>query len=116
MDSAPTRDCIASGACRDSCTVAQCDSRAQRADSRGGVTVRAVLTGLIVLLILAPVGFYIEVVWLRSGEFTTHAPAIAPIAALLMLTALMSIPRLRSIAFTRQELLVVHSIVIVAPP
>ncbi len=116
MDSAPTRDCIASGACRDSCTVAQCDSRAQRADSRGGVTVRAVLTGLIVLLILAPVGFYIEVVWLRSGEFTTHTPAIAPIAALLMLTALMSIPRLRSIAFTRQELLVVHSIVIVGAP
>jgi hypothetical protein len=116
MDSAPTRDGTTPGARRESSTVAQRDSGAQRADPRGGVTARAVLVGVIVLLILAPVGFYIEVVWLRSGEFTTHAPAIAPVATLLLLTALMRLPRLRRIAFTRQELLVVYSIAIVGAP
>jgi hypothetical protein len=116
MDSAPMSDGGTPGARPESSRLAPRDSGARGIDARGGVTARAVLTGIIVLLILTPVGFYIEVVWLRSGEFMTHAPAVAPVATLLLLTALMRLPLLRRAAFTRQELLVVYSIVIVGAP
>ena len=52
---------------------------------RGGVTWRAVLTGLVLLVALVPVAFYVDLA-LNKGAFFAGIPAMAPVVILFLLT------------------------------
>jgi len=82
---------------------------------QGGVTRRAVVTGLVLLAGLIPVAFHVDLAW-NKGSFFAGIPAMAPVVVLFLLAALMSVPVLRRVRFTRRELLVVYSILLVGGP
>lgn len=77
-----------------------------------GVSWRAVVTAAIVLLLLTPVAFYVEILWYRLPDVVSGVPASAPIVVLLLLTALMTLSPLRRSGLTRSELLTVYSLVL----
>jgi len=83
------------------------------ADRAGGVTWRALLVAYVALLVLAPLAFYVEIVWYRVPDVTSGVPAMAPIVVLLVLTALMALPPLRRTGLTRRELLTVYSLLLI---
>ncbi|HUW09151.1 MAG TPA: DUF6785 family protein, partial [Anaerolineae bacterium] len=90
----------------------------------GGVTWRAAVISLAIILLSIPAIFYGEVVWgsrrainiTRIGVWSTDAPAAWPLTILFLSAALMSLPVLRRIGLTRRELLTVHTAVLVATP
>jgi len=90
----------------------------------GGLTWRAALISLAIILVSVPAIFYGEVVWAsrraenitRAGIWSTDAPAAWPLTVLFLGTALMSLPVLRRIGLTRRELLTVYTAVLVATP
>jgi hypothetical protein len=90
----------------------------------GGVTWRAVAISLATILLSVPAIVYGEVVWgsryagdvLKTGLWSTDAPAAWPLTVLFLIAALMSLPVLRRIGLTRRELLTVHTAVLVATP
>jgi hypothetical protein len=88
----------------------------------GGVTWRAALISLLVIAATAPAIFYGEVVWFREtpqfwvGGWSSGVPAPWPLTVLFLLTVVLSIPALRRLRLTRQELLTVYSTVLVATP
>ncbi len=81
-----------------------------------GVTARAVLVAFALLALIAPVAFYVEIVWHRALCFATYTPSMAPVVLLFLLTAAMGTPILRRTGFTRHELLVIYSILLVGSP
>src|SRR5574340_1717685 len=85
-------------------------------DRTGGVTVRAVLVALLLLAAFTTVGFYVEICWYKAYDFTGGVPAVAPAVALFALAALSSARLLRRWGFTRRELLVIYSVLMVAGP
>lgn len=82
---------------------------------RGGVTWRAVFTGLLLLVALVPVAFYVDLAW-NKGAFFAGIPAMAPVVILFLLTAVMSLPLFRRVGFNRRELLAIYSILLVGGP
>ena len=87
-----------------------------RRDTSGGVTPRAVLLALTLLVLIASAAFYVEIAWHRALCFATSSPAMAPVVVLFLLTAAMGAPALRRVGFSRRELLTVYSIVLVGSP
>jgi len=86
------------------------------AERHGGVTPRAVLLAFALLIVIAICAFYVEIAWRRVYEFGSGVPAMAPIVALFLLTALTGIPAFRRAGFTRRELLSVFCITLVGAP
>ncbi len=86
----------------------------QHADGTG-VTWRAVLAACAVLVVGAPVAFYIEVAWDKADMFV-GVPSMTPVVLLFLLSAASSVPLFRRVGLTRRELLVVYSLVLVAGP
>jgi len=86
-----------------------------RRAERSGVTWPAVLAGLIVLVLLVPAAFYVDLAW-NKNAFFAGIPAMAPVVVLFLLAALMSTPLFRRFGFTRRELLVIYSILLVGGP
>ena len=84
-------------------------------DTRGGVTLRAVLLSFALLALLTPVVFYVELAW-NKAQFFVGVPAMAPVVVLFALTGAMSLPFFRRAGLTRRELLVVYVILLVAGP
>jgi hypothetical protein len=76
------------------------------------VSWRAVVTAAVVLLLLTPIAFYVEILWYRLPDVVSGVPASAPIVILLLLTALMTLPPLRRSGFTQSELLTIYSLVL----
>ena len=81
----------------------------------GGVTVRAVALAFFLLLALTPLAFYIEIAWDKANVFV-GVPSLAPVVALFVLAGIAGLPIFRRFGFTRRELLVVYSILLVAGP
>ncbi len=85
-------------------------------DSRG-LSLRAVLLAFAILIVIAPMGFYGELMYKAVYDFGGGAPAVAPLAFLFLLTALN--PRVRRLGwrpFSRRELLAVYVIVLIGAP
>ena len=93
---------------------------ARWADHRGGVTPRAVVVAFVMLAVLSPLNFYIEIAWGGDWEgiwfFATGMPAVAPVVGLMLLTLALSLPVLRRAGFTRRELLAIYAIVLIGAP
>jgi hypothetical protein len=93
-------------------------------DPRGGVTWRAAVISLVVILLSAPAIFYGEVVWgtglvpdiRRTGTWSTGVIGSWPLTVLFIIAAIMSLPALRRVGLTRRELMTVHALVLVATP
>ena len=82
-------------------------------DRTGGVTWRAVLLGYVLLALLTPISFYVEIVWFRVPDVTSGVPAVAPTVLLLLLASLASFRPLRRAGLSRGELLTVYCLVMV---
>jgi hypothetical protein len=82
--------------------------------ANNGVTLRAILIGIALALLYAPVGFYIEVV--VGGGPGEGVPARMPVFFLFALTLLMGSPGLRRAGLTRRELLVVYAMLLAGLP
>jgi hypothetical protein len=94
----------------------------------GGVTWRAALISLAIILLSVPAIFYGEVVWGSSSvmsvsgvlsispSWSASAPAAWPLTVLFLGAGLISLPALRRIGLTRRELLTVHAAMLVATP
>ncbi len=83
---------------------------------QSGFSPRAFAVALALLCAIPIVGFYVELAWLKTYGFASGVPAVAPLAALFLLAALMSLPALRRSGLTRRELLVVYVVVLVGSP
>lgn len=81
----------------------------------GGVTPRAILVAIALLLVVAPGVLYYEVGW-RAGFVVTGGPAVWQLALLMLLAALMGLPALSRRGLTRRELLTVYCVLLVAAP
>jgi hypothetical protein len=88
---------------------------ARSGEGAGGVTGRAALIAVSLLIVLAPIGFYIEIAWNKAQMFV-GVPSMTPVVLLFALAALMGLPAFRRIGLTRRELLVIYSVVLVAGP
>ena len=89
--------------------------RARAADSVGGVTRRAVLIGLVLLALLVPTAFYVEIAWNRADMFV-GVPSMTPVVVLFVLAGAAGLPVLRRVGLTRREVLVIYSMLLVAGP
>ncbi len=77
------------------------------------------IIAFILLLAVAFFNFYVEMLWKGGWDtwmVSSGCPAITPVFFLFLLTAAMSLPRLRRKGLTRQELLAVYAIVLVGAP
>lgn len=79
-----------------------------------GVTWRAVLIAIVVLVLSSPAAFMSEIVWGKGmwGN-ANYTPPPWPMTVLFLLGALAAHPRLRRRGLTRRELLVVYAVVLV---
>ena len=84
-------------------------------DGEGGVTRRAVLIGLGLLVVLVPIAFYVEIAWNKADMFV-GVPSMTPVVLLFVLTAATGLPIFRRVGLSRRELLVVYSMLLVAGP
>ncbi len=80
------------------------------------MTARAVLVAVVLLVLIAPAAFYVEIAWHRALCFATYTPSMAPVVLLFLLAAAAGAPFLRRVGFSRRELLVVYSILLVGSP
>ncbi len=80
-----------------------------------GVTRRAVLIGILLLVLCVPITFFVEIVW-DSAQMFTGVPSMAPVVLLMALTVLASRPLLRRLRFDRRELLTVYTMLLVVGP
>lgn len=85
------------------------------ARGRGAVTWRAAAVSLAIILVSAPAIFYGEIVWYK-GIWSSGVPAAWPLSALFLLAAAGSVPALRRVGLSREELLTVYCVVLVATP
>jgi hypothetical protein len=99
-------------------------TRSESAPRHGGVSWRAAVISLVVILLSAPAIFYGEVVWgeglvpdiRRTGTWSTGIIGSWPLTVLFVIAAIMSLPALRRVGLTRRELMTVHALVLVATP
>jgi len=83
----------------------------------GGTPLRALLTAFALLILLAPAGFYGELVYRGTFDFSAGAPAMAPLFVLFLLALINpALGRIGLRAFQRRELLVIYTIVLVGSP
>ena len=82
-------------------------------DRTGGVTWRAVLLAYVLLALLTPISFYVEIVWYRVADVTSGVPAVAPTVLLLLLASTAGLWPLRRLGLSRRELLTVYSLLMV---
>jgi len=90
-------------------------SASPSANRAGGVTARAVLLALALLVLLTPIAFYIEIAWDKCDMFV-GVPSMTPVVLLFLLTGLAALPAFRRIGLSRRELLVTYSMLLVAGP
>ena len=86
---------------------------------QGGVTRRAVLLALVLLVLVALFNFYVEMLWKGGWDLwmvSSGCPAMTPVFVLFLLTAAMRLPRFRRTGMTRRELLAIYAIVLVGAP
>jgi hypothetical protein len=88
---------------------------AQGTDRAGGVTRRAILIALLLLVGLSPVAFLLDILWNKSATFT-GIPAMAPVVLLFLFTALAGLPIFRRLGLTRRELFTIYSVLLVGGP
>lgn len=81
-----------------------------------GVTKRAILLALFLIVLLAPAGFYLELVTKLAYNFNTMVPPITPLGLLFVVAALNSLRRKRKRPLTRRELLVVYILLTIGAP
>lgn len=81
----------------------------------GGVTLRAVLIAIALVIFVTPAAYLGGTLW-HVDIFTAGAPGIWPTSLLVLMTAAMGLPLLRHVGLTRRELLTVYSLVTVAAP
>ena len=89
--------------------------RSPTPEARSRVTLRAVLLGLLLLIVVSISAFYADLLT-GSGGYTSGVPARAPFAALFLVTVIASLPVGRVLRFTRRELLSVYAIVFAGAP
>ena len=83
----------------------------------GGVTARAVLIALILLVAISPIALYVELVRNLAYNFMALVPPIAQLAVLFLLAALNPLlARRRWWGLSRREILSVYAVLIVAGP
>jgi hypothetical protein len=90
-------------------------ARSQPAPQHGGVTWRAAVIAIAIVVLSAPAIFYGEAVWYK-GSWSSGVPASWPMAVVLLLGALGSPPFLRRLRLSRRELLTIYCVVLVATP
>ena len=81
-----------------------------------GVTKRAIFLALFLIVLLAPAGFYLELVTKLAYNFNTMVPPITPLGLLFVVAALNSLRRKRKRPLTRRELLVVYILLTIGAP
>lgn len=81
-----------------------------------GVTRRAVVISVILLILLAPVSFYAEQVVKVSWGFSGMVPPIAAVGVLFLLVAANQALGLRRAGLSRRELLVIYIILTIGAP
>jgi hypothetical protein len=83
-----------------------------------GVTPRAVILGLLLLLAVTVSAFHADLLTGSGGytSYTSGVPAQAPFAVLFLITAVATLPVGRAFRFTRRELLAVYAIVFAGAP
>ncbi len=77
-----------------------------------GVSGRAVAVALLLLIVLTPATFYVEIAW--HGQI--GGASFPPIALVAVLAALGSVPALRRFGLTRRELLAIYAVLAVGTP
>ena len=89
-----------------------------QADAPARVTRRSVLVACVLLALLAPVAFFVEVVNLFSPDLVlvSGAPSAAPVALVFLLTLAAASRWLRSVGLSRRELITIYCIVMVGAP
>jgi hypothetical protein len=80
-----------------------------------GVSRRAVLVAIVLLVIFVPITFFVEIAW-DSTQMFVGVPSVAPVVLLVVLAALASRPALRRLRFDRRELLTVYTMLLVVGP
>jgi hypothetical protein len=91
-----------------------------RPDLRGGVTPRVGAAAVVLVVIVAGINFFVEILW-GAGSWTgvgwsSGVPAATPLIILIGLTAAGSLPVLRRFAFSRRELLALYAILLICAP
>ena len=84
--------------------------------SGSGVTRRAVLAALVLLVALAPASFYVEQLVKVSWGFSEMVPPIAALGMLFLLTAVNQLLARRQGGLSRRELLVIYIILTIGAP
>ncbi len=80
-----------------------------------GVTGRAVIIALALLVVLTPLAFYVEIAWNTTNMFV-GVPSMTPVVTLFVLAGMMGLPFFRRAGLSRRELLVIYSVLLVAGP
>jgi hypothetical protein len=81
-----------------------------------GVTKRAILLALFLIVLLAPAGFYLELVTKLAYNFNTMVPPITPLGLLFLVAALNPLYRRLKRPLSRSELLVVYILLTIGAP
>jgi len=84
--------------------------------SDSGVTWRSLLIAFIAIALLAPAGFYIELIVGLAYDFNTQSPPIAPLGIVFLLVTANTLIARRWLGLTRRELLVTYIVVSVSVP
>lgn len=83
----------------------------------GGVSARAVVIALVLVVLIAPAAFYGEFLYGTTYEFGSGVPAMAPLVAVFLLAAVNSLlGRTWGKGLGRRELLAIYGIVLVGAP
>ena len=86
-------------------------------DSPGGVTFRAIVIALVLVILVALAGFFVSLLHFTSGQFGSGVPASAPFTVLFLLTALSGTGLLRKrLGLSRKELLAIYATVLIGAP
>jgi hypothetical protein len=81
-----------------------------------GITPRAVLIGLVLVVLLILAGFYLELVTNLVYNYNTIVPPVSPLGALFLLAAVNPMIARRLWGLTRRELLTVYVLMTVGAP
>jgi hypothetical protein len=79
------------------------------------VTWRAGILAVALVIAFAPLAFRVEILY-YTGSVVTGAPAVWPLASLVLIALLSRLPVLQRARLTRRELLVVYGVVLVVTP
>ncbi len=101
-------------------TVEASQVSAREAVGERGVTARAIAIAMVMLVVIAPINYYTEIVWEADWEgvwfFGSGMPAVVPVISLMLLTLALSLPVLRRWGLSRRELLAVYVIFLFGSP